>query len=278
MTFRDENYAKNILSRISYYRLEGYWWDMQSDKTLHIFGKNACFEDVVDRYEFDKKLRLILFKAIESIEISLRTKLIYYMSLSYGSLWYENIDLFDSPDKHKEQEEKLVNDFMLSREIFAIDHINRYGNKKPEAWKIMEVASLGLLSKYYKNLRHQLPEKAKIANDFGLSLHNELSSWLEAIVYIRNIIAHHSRLWSRNMSKRPVFFLNNPTGKWLQKELGTSQKKKAFLIISTMIYLCKSLDQNHIRKELFSLFCEYPKLPIYKLGFTNGWEKHSLWK
>ena len=86
MIFKDEDYAKDILSRISYYRLEGYWWDMQVDSSSHIFDKDTYFENVIDRYEFDKKLRAILFKAVEFIEISLRTKLIYYLALSYGSL------------------------------------------------------------------------------------------------------------------------------------------------------------------------------------------------
>ncbi len=125
----------------------------------------------------------------------------------------------------------------------------------------MEVPSFGQLSKFYKNLKHQLPEKAKIANDFGLSLHNELSRWLEAIVYIRNIIAHHARLLSRNMSKKPTCQLNNPKGKWLLHELGDSQKKKPFLIISTMVYLCDRLNYDHkIKKAILKLFCKYPNL------------------
>ena len=279
MIFKDEDYAKDILSRISYYRLEGYWWDMQVDKSLHVFDKNVCFENVIIRYEFDKKLRSILFKAVEFIEISLRTKLINYFSLSYGSLWYMDTSLFADLALHNEHTEKLLDDFMHSREIFAIDHWNRFPRKNPESWKIMEVASLGQLSKFYKNLKHQLPEKSKIAKDFRLNLHSELASWLESIVYIRNIIAHHSRLWGRSMSKKPIVQINNPEGKWLLSDLSDFQKKKPFLIISTMVYLCDGLASNHgIRKEILKLFCECPHLPIYKIGFIDGWTNHPLWK
>ncbi|MDD3966551.1 MAG: Abi family protein [Candidatus Marinimicrobia bacterium] len=77
MIMKDKNNANNMFSRISYYRLEVYWWDIQINKTLHIFGKNACFENVIIRYEFDQKLRSLLFKSAEIIEISLRSKLIY---------------------------------------------------------------------------------------------------------------------------------------------------------------------------------------------------------
>ena len=46
MLFRDENAARGILKNISYYRLKGYWWDMQKDISNHIFIQNVCFEDV----------------------------------------------------------------------------------------------------------------------------------------------------------------------------------------------------------------------------------------
>jgi len=41
MLFRDESSADSLLSNISYYRLKGYWWDMQSDYTQHIFKPNT---------------------------------------------------------------------------------------------------------------------------------------------------------------------------------------------------------------------------------------------
>jgi len=56
----------------------------------------------------------------------------------------------------------------------------------------MEVATLGDLSKLYRNIDHQLPAKSRIANEFGLNIHSDLASWLEAIAYLRNIVAHHS--------------------------------------------------------------------------------------
>ena len=95
MLFRDENAAKKILKSVSYYRLKGYWWDMQSDKQLHTFDPNSYFEEVVEKYEFDRELRLVLFYAIEIIEIALRAKLIYHLSQSYGGLWYLDPTLFD---------------------------------------------------------------------------------------------------------------------------------------------------------------------------------------
>lgn len=288
MLFRDEGNALHFLENISYYRLKGYWWDTQNDSTNHTFTANTYFEDIIDRYNFDRHLRLILFDAIERIEIALRTKMIYHLSMSYGGLWYLDSTLFDSTSitingiaktVHQNTIEELQKEFYRSQEIFIKDHRYRYPNQDADAWKILEVASMGTLSKLYKNLRHQLPEKATIAKEMGLNVHSELSSWLEAITYVRNIIAHHSRLWSRNMVKRPTENLNNPKGQWFTSPLTQVQTKKPFLIISCMVYLCNEVTPGHqIKTKILDLFNTNPNIPIYKLGFLNNWKDEPIWK
>ena len=287
MLFNDEQSAHHFLENISYYRLKGYWWDMQEDLTTHFLKPNTYFEDVIERYNFDRRLRIILFDAIERIEIALRTKMIYHLSITYGSLWYLDNKLFEKtqlpadPNKtiHQNTIAELKKEFNRSQEIFIKDQKRRYPNQDSDSWKILEVASMGTLSKLYKNLKHQLPEKATIAKEMGLNIHNELSSWLEAITYVRNIIAHHSRLWNRNMVKTPIEILNNPKSDWLNSPLLPVQSKKPFLIITVMIYLCNEVAlTHHIKIKILDLFASNPNLPIYKLGFINNWENQPIWK
>jgi abortive infection bacteriophage resistance protein len=286
MFFKDEIKARHFLSTISYYRLKGYWWDMQEDYEKHSFRTDSYFEDVVNRYNFDRHLRIILFDAIERIEIALRTKMIHHFALRYGGLWYLDSSLFshkqlrDSAKTiHQKTIEDLKKEFLRSKEIFVLDHISRFPNKEPEAWKILEIASLGTLSKLFKNINPQVPEKSIIANEMGLNMHNELSSWLESITYVRNMVAHHSRMWSRNMVKKPIDHLNNPKHPWISNPLKEAQIKKPYLIISTMLYLCNQITPNHqIKQKLLSLFNANPSIPIYKLGFLNNWEKEPLWQ
>jgi abortive infection bacteriophage resistance protein len=279
MLFRDESSAPHFLLNISYYRLKGYWWDTQTDHTNHSFKPNTLFEDIVDRYNFDRHLRLLLFDAIERIEIGLRTKMIYHLSLNYGSLWYLNANLFDNLQLHQLLLSDLKKEFDRSPEIFIKDQKKRYPQQDADAWKIMEVASMGTLSKMYKNLKHQLPEKAAIANEMGHALHNELSSWLEAITYVRNIVAHHSRLWSRTMVKRPIERITKPRGKWLSQPLVAVQSKKPFLIISCMLYLCDHVTPgHHVRYKILELIDQNPNIPIYKMGFLNDWKNQPIWQ
>jgi abortive infection bacteriophage resistance protein len=279
MQFRHEAIAYHFLINISYYRLKGYWWDQQTDLANHTFKPDTYFEDVINRYNFDRHLRLILFDAIERIEVALRTKMIYHMSIGYGGLWYQDEALFNDLDLHHKLLVDLQKEFGRSQEVFIKDHRNRLRNEEPDAWKILEVASMGTLSKIYKNLAPQLPEKAQIASEMGLNIHSDLSSWLESITYVRNIIAHHSRLWSRNMVKRPKEKIINPKAAWLQLGIKPVQAQKAFLIISCMLYLCNEVTPGHqIKSKLIDLFNQNPTIPIYKLGFLNGWNNQPLWR
>ena len=75
MVFSNEEEAKQCLAHISYFRLKYYWTDMRDEETEHDFKEGALFDDVIARYNFDRNLRLILFDAIEIIEVALRAKI-----------------------------------------------------------------------------------------------------------------------------------------------------------------------------------------------------------
>ena len=288
MLFRNETQAHHLLKNISYYRLKGYWWDMQSDPIQHTFGPNVFFEEIIERYDFDRRLRIILFEAIEQIEIALRTKMIYHLSIAYGGLWYLNQAIFDTATitqkgttktAHMFALAELQKEFNRSQEIFIKEHRGRYPGENADAWKILEVASMGTLSKLYKNLRNQLPEKATIAKEMGLNSISTFEGWLEAITLMRNIIAHHGRLWSRTMVKHPSVKLKNPAGAWFAGELKSAQLKKPFAIVSCMVYMCKHLSgSDDVRQRIIALINSYPDLPVYKYGFFDKWRNEPLWK
>ena len=85
LLFDNEQSAIEYLKIISYFRLASYWKPMESDKVNHVFKPNSKFEDVVTLYNFDKELRTLIFSAIQSIEIALRTKVIQIISSNHGA-------------------------------------------------------------------------------------------------------------------------------------------------------------------------------------------------
>lgn len=278
MIIEDEQMAAFYLRHISYFRLKSYWWDMETDKVNHIFAPKSYFKDAIARYNFDRQLRLILFDAIEIIEIALRTKLIYHLSQAYGGLWYLDDSLVIDKFKHREYLTDLQNEFARSGESFAKDFRTKHPNNNPDVWIIFEVATFGTLSKIYNNLKPQIPQKSLITHEFGLNSINDLSSWFAAISYLRNVVAHHSRVFGRNILKRPIL-PKKPRNQWLQFGVTPVQEKKPFVVISTMVYLCNAINPNNeIKNKLLALFNNSSSVPIYKMGFFNNWQNEPFWK
>lgn len=278
MCFEDDQKAPHFLSNISYYRLKGYWWEMQEDKINHIFKEGSYFEEVIGLYNFDRRFRLIVFNAIERIEIALRTKMIYHLSLAYGTEWYLDSSLFPNKKYFSKFQTKIHDELSHSSEEFIIKHYKKHPTENPESWKALEVLTLGALSKLYHNLNHQLPEKNKIANEFGLYNQKHLGSWMITITLIRNIIAHHGRLWNRVIinkydwpDKAPAPILNYKPDNF--------QRRKIFPILSAILYLNNNISPgHHLKSNLFDLFEDFHQIPLYKMGFPKGWEQQPVWK
>jgi abortive infection bacteriophage resistance protein len=286
MEFRDEEQAKSYLQRISYFRLKYYWIDM-IDEEVDDFKEGSFFETVIERYEFDRELRQVLFKAVEMLEIGLRTKIITSISIATNSgLWYLNANLFENTNYHEDFVLDLKYEFGRSTEPFARNYIRDHNDwndvsmegDNPDAWMILETATFGTLSKMYKNLKAQSPLQASIANSFGLYSTRDFSSWLESISVLRNIIAHHSRLWYRIFSKKPVN-VSRHRDKWFVQSMTENQRKRAFGVISCLLYLCNAIVPNNtIKEDIKTLFDKYPNIPVYMLGFSRDWNDSPLWK
>ncbi len=277
MLFRDENSAIHFFENISYYRLKGYWWEMQYDEITHNFKEKSYFEDVIDLYEFDRELRLYVFDALERIEIALRTKLIHQLSLSYGPLWYLNYSIFTNGIAQMSIAGHLSAEISRSKEQFIIKHNLKHKNELPEAWKALEVASLGSLSKIYKNLNHQLPQKAIIANEFGFNAHSDFSSFLEAITVIRNVIAHHSRLWNNNITTKYLWPKNakKPPLIYVPNE---QQRAKFFPLLSLILYTIEYVNHtNTVKTNFYKLIEKYPTVELFKMGFPKNWKEQPAW-
>ena len=76
LVIADELHAENYLWNIGYFRFSAYLRPLYNNpKTNHIFKNNATFEQALNMYRFDRKLRLMLFNEIEKIEVAIRSAL-----------------------------------------------------------------------------------------------------------------------------------------------------------------------------------------------------------
>jgi abortive infection bacteriophage resistance protein len=286
----DEFKAISFLKEISYYRMSAYFIPYQITKDK--FEKGTTFDQIIKTYSFDRELRLLVFSCIERIEVAIRTQFIYQMSLHYNdSHWQDNQNHFNPPYYNKIG--KLVHPFAefqakISKaktartpETFIKHYIHNYKKpSNPPSWMCFELLTIGELSNIYRGLKNNA-DKKRIADFFEVH-HSVFSSWLHTLTYIRNLCAHHSRLWNRDLAIEPEKLLK-PKGNWIPTHF--ENNKRVFYFLCVLRYMLLRANQgNSMKQKVENLFNKYPSVPIKFMGIPsdrNGdlmdWKKEPLW-
>ena len=274
MVLGNETKALHLLQNISYYRLSGYWYPLLADKQRHIFKPGSTFEAAYNIYKFDSELRKLIIAELEKIEVAVRTQTAYILSTQYHAHWFEDSSLFSNPVRHTKVLAKIEEEYNRSDEEFITAFKAKYSDHFPPSWMTMEIASFGTLSILYGNLQ---PGRAKrsIAAYFGLP-DTVFASWLHCIVYVRNICAHHSRLWNKILSIRPLM-PRSPRNTFIA--LPASGTQQTYFVLSMIIYLLNTVNPNHSFISRFKeLLNRYPSLDVRAMGFPINWENEKLWE
>lgn len=271
----DREQAIRILSIVSYFRLANYWRPMEVDKVKHLFKPNSTFDNALSLYYFDKELRALIFAAIQSIEIALRTKIIHHFSLAHGPFWFMNDGLMKSTKQQEENLSSLSKELSRSKEDFIKEHFQKYTSPAmPPAWKTLEVASFGVLSKLYGNFKDKTAKK-KIAREFGVPQHEYLESWMRSIAVLRNCCAHHARIWNRRFSMIPQIPQTMQSA-WIENM--DFDNTKLYPLLCCVVYWLNSIYADHSFTQKFKLLLKaYPNIDITAMGFPPSWENEPLW-
>jgi abortive infection bacteriophage resistance protein len=202
MQIDDESVAIEFLQHVSYYRLAAYWRPLELDSMSHVFQPGSTFEDVAELYTFDRELRLLLLDAIEHIEVSFRCNWAHNLALEAGPHAHLDQSMVKNETRWRQFLGALLYDLSRSREVF-IQHLQKtYDELTPPIWAVSEVLTLGKLSKWYENIGPKRV-KSRIANNYHVN-EQILESWCRHLTYVRNICAHHSRLWNRDFTITPA--------------------------------------------------------------------------
>lgn len=289
--------AIRYLANISYYRLSAYVLPFQQVKD--VFDLGTTFDHILDLYLFDRELRLLIFNAIERLEVSFRTRIIYELAHKYGSHWQDNANIFKDPYRLKNKKtgkfftvdvfseiQEMIGSTTKDKhpETFIKHYKKNYTSpKNPPSWMCLEVLTLGQLSKLYNGLKHNA-DKQLVASKFGLH-HTIFKSWLHTLTYVRNICGHHGRLWNREIAIEPQWLLK-PKSPWLDNAF-EGVTNRSFYTICMIKYLLKTANPNHSLKEhVATLFDKYPNTPIKFMGIPSiqnhadqlvNWQNQALW-
>ena len=104
-TTKDDAFCIAVLKTVNYYRLSAYFLPFKKSDDTYVEG--TSFEQVFNIYEFDRKLRRIIFSAIEEIEVFTRAAFAYFHAHKYGAVGYFNEKNYSAKHQH-EKFKKLI--------------------------------------------------------------------------------------------------------------------------------------------------------------------------
>ena len=283
--FNDKALAANFLSNISYYRLRAYTYPFQDntdpDNDHCFIRKNVFFKDIIDLYCFDRRLRSLVFNALEKIEVAARTKIIYTYSIATNdSHWYIDPDHFEDEDDYEDLEDEMANDIDRSNEDFIKHYDNKYDEPEfPPSWMGLEVVSFGLLSKLYELLKKS-DSKKEIAYQFGLCDIKIMENWFHAFANLRNCCAHHSRIWNRRFMVHIKMPYNTKQSFMDRDTIRGIKQNKLFALLSAIKYISDIISpDNSFKQNLIQLINDGGNLLNLKdMGFPDNWKYLSVWK
>ena len=272
----DDSHTQKTLDTISYFRLAGYWKHLEADRSTHRFMKGSKFTDITDAYYFDKQLRALLFSAIQTIEVVVRTKIIKHFAHTYGAFWFMNEECATNSSRFAAHLAIVEKEVARSHDDFIKEHFRKYSEPElPPVWKTLEVVSIGTLSKLYSNFS-DATAKHGIAREFGLNHHKFLRSWLECLAVIRNCCAHHSRLFNRVFPIKPQMPVQL-SSVWITDF--SFREQTLYPQLCYLVYWLNSISaDNTFVKDFKHLLNEHPTVNTRIMGFPIGWGNEPLWR
>ena len=278
MTVGDEAQAQHYLNFISYYRLRAYWLPFEvpaANNGDHAFRDRTTFEDVLTLYIFDRELRLLVLDAIERVEVALRAQWAHHMAMTYGPHGYLEQGHYSVIRHHAKDVTALEKEFNRSEDTFAIHYRDKYTSPKlPPVWMAAEVMSFGLLSKFYGNLRTRAYRTA-IVDPFAWD-EAVVTSFAHHISTVRNICAHHGRLWNKRFTvtmTTPRFPAKLPVA------MRDADPRYLHNTLVTLDYLLALIAPgNEWKQRLVALIDSCPLADPASMGFPADWRVRSVWK
>lgn len=206
-----EEFALFLYSN-NYYRVSGYGRCFYiADEDRYEVGTQACH--LMAACNLDREVRACVLEGVGVFEPTIRSRVAYQFSRNIdGSDAYLDPGLYlpegsepsledrkahDNWVKRRDNRDHVLKSFQeiqQRRELFIQHHLAK-GDPIP-FWAAVEVMSLGTFSRFLRALRDKSP-LLPVADSLGLEDDLKLMQAVQNITFLRNIAAHHGRLWNR---------------------------------------------------------------------------------
>lgn len=295
------------LRHIGYYRFSPYSIPFQQGRPDHVFRKGTAFDDVLGLYVFDRALRLLVLDALERVEVAVRSALTDHMSTKHEDPhWYTSDSHFRDRSSHagllrivRETSERRLSgaaeptsqpaagDGERNPEVedpgllyrSALEHyLMTYETPDlPPSWLMVETLTIGQLATMIGNLRIT-SDRTAIARSVGVT-EPVLRSWLRTYVRVRNICAHHGRLWNVGLGVYPAI-PNSSRISWLRGEdaLPERSRKRLYPVLVSLQTLLDTVSpRSSWARRLHDLVSTSPPINRAGMGIPQGWSDDEFW-
>lgn len=286
----DTSYAKNILSKLSYYSLIGGYKSLFQHAPSRKFLYGVTLEELVSFYYFDEELRTLFLKYILHVERNIKSTVSYYFCEKYGECQtgYLSASNYTLTKKNTNEINKLVHS--LKKAISTpshYDYINHHAKiyKNIPLWVAMNTLTFGQISKMYQYAPNDI--QAKICMDFGQVTERQLHQLITVTARCRNICAHGERLYSFHIRET---IPDLPLHAKLQLPKRNGQyamgKQDLFSVVIALRYLIDNEDFKQFKSSLSRLItkvlksCPHLTLEklLYEMGFPENWREITRYK
>lgn len=284
--------ALRYLRHLGYYRLSPYTIPFQQDRSRHTFHPGTTFDDVLDLYVFDRQVRLHCLDALERVEVAVRAALTDHMATTYGDAhWYTDAAHFSDRQRHGSLMAS-VRGHVRSRlaglpetghdgihHPSALEHyLTTYrAPELPPSWLAMEILTIGQLAGMYRNLK-QRRDRTAVARCVGLT-EPVLRSWLQVYVRVRNICAHHGRLWNVGLGVYPAI-PTSPQVSWFDDSTAVpdSSLQRLYPVLASLQSVLDTVSpRSSWALRLHALLSGRPEMYLRGMGIPRDWESQPFW-
>lgn len=273
----DDEYARHILAKTSYFSLISGYKESFKNPTTRKYIDGTRFEDIYDLYCFDNELRSIFLKYMLIAEHSVKSSLAYHFTEIYGENQNEYLSLshYSVTKSNQRNIQKLVSilSYHLTHksEYNYITHYKKHHQNVP-LWILIQVITLGQFSHMYDYLNAAVP--IKVCQDFHNISRKDMHSFLSILTKHRNACAHGDRFFNY-ITKDSITDTSIHKKLHIMQENGRYQcgKTDVFSEVIILKYLLDMDDFQHFYYELkycLKRCCPNQQI-ITQMGFPENW-------
>jgi abortive infection bacteriophage resistance protein len=270
------------LRTIGYYRLSAYWLPFEQpppngQTRSKRFVDNTRHEDIIDLYIFDRKLRLLIMEAVERIEIAVRASWTNRLSLASGPHAHIDARNFRDTLEHAALLTQLASAVDRSKDVLVEHYRTNYQLPRlPPLWAVTEVMTMGALTEWVAmTASHAV--KRQVAIDLGLPTEAVLNSVLPVLRYVRNICAHHGRLWNRRLVVKMMKIKRFKAELTVGPSGELDDRLYNFIVVCLHILRVQS-PQTSFAGRLAALMDSISDGQRAAMGFPADWRARPIWQ